>query len=219
MHEQEPWSSSFGDGARSGIVGSGVFPDPTLRHSKLAEKDRGVASKTIALRWRKQIAILAKMPSQKRGLFVWLGVALVGALGLWAAKPKPIGVEPRGEDPGWAAIVPAGKRAYTIENEILLPLRAGDRFDLFGYREERGGLVPILENILVLGVYAEGHVVVALRPEDIAQVEMAQQQGKLRIAIRGSGEEDLSPRRGPPKRLQSKRKTRNGRIEIWEERE
>jgi Flp pilus assembly protein CpaB len=95
--------------------------------------------------------------------------------------------------------VPKGTRAYSFTLENRIPLRPGDRIDVFA-KKTRKRSVLILENILVLQKREDSaQVSVAATSQNIELLENAQDNGKLVVALRnpndGSRRQTVSGKR------------------------
>ena len=110
--------------------------------------------------------------------------------------------------------IPAGKRAYALEMEAVLPLREGDEVDLFltGSGPEAG---YFLQGARVLDARAPHSPILALDPAEIRWVETAKTQGKLRVAVRSALEEPSRKRGQFP--VPSRVSRRPSAIAVWED--
>jgi hypothetical protein len=200
-----------GNPAGFGVILRRFFSASTLDHSPVETEGGGAAAATPALRWR----ALRRWPKRKREAVFWTAIALVALLLFFQLSSREHA--PRAsviQDRSFRERIPAGKLAYALETDSLIPLRRGDLLDLFLLAEgPQGG--AFLQGALVLDASSLTQPIVALSEEEIRWVEMARQKGKLKIAVR-SAAESIPRRSRPPRRSQSPKK-RSSAIQILEE--
>lgn len=117
---------------------------------------------------------------------------------------------PTGVTPGMSFKIPANRRAMTVAvNEVIGVagfVKPGDRIDILATFEER--TVTVLENIQVLAIAQNMQnepkpdaristsVTLAVTPQEAERLTLAEESGRLRLALRPPGATGVSSREG-----------------------
>lgn len=115
------------------------------------------------------------------------------------------------ERPSLAAVMPAGKRAFTLDLDSAFALSGmlnpGDRVDIIatfsvpriveGKKVTQTETVTLFQNVLILvvgdGARRGGAVTVALTPKEIGIITAAQEIGKLQLILRPKQDAEVQP--------------------------
>jgi Flp pilus assembly protein CpaB len=97
----------------------------------------------------------------------------------WPDPPEPL-----------AKAVPRGLRAYSLDGDPGLEIRAGDRVDVvLNPSDEKSPPFPLVEAALVLRIGRQGDLVVAVSSPQIQLLEKAKRQGKLTVVLRNPSDD------------------------------